>query len=577
MSKKLFLILLIPCVLLLAGYLFLRISLQQKNKAGEKQTSIKQPDSLGGKKVLEADLRPLFIARMQQLLKQSSNGLYNLSIGNMEVDVLASTISLHDVAVKREEAVYEKLKSTHSLPQNVFEGAFKSLVIEGINIDDALTRQTMDYKLVKLVHPTIHIYRTSKKPKESTEDFSKSFLQEMTSLSVKRLVIEKGTIVTHSATNKTNQLNDVDIDMNDILLDSTTRTQKERFLFAKQARINFKDYKTKTPDGLYQFTIGSGSIKAPEQTVVLQNLSFASPLGRKEFMQRQKQAKELFDLSLGSVTLRGVNWWTLLNGEELLADEITASGGKISLYSDRTLPPRSRMGNFPNQLLAKLSLQMNVARFSIQNLDLAYTQYNPVSQQNGTVALDNIVLNGKNLSTNSTKPLVIDGNALLMRQVPVKASFTFDMRRPMAGGFSASIGLEKDFEASLLNAFTMPLGMLRVDEGRLQKLQASIKGNEQQAKGNVLVLYKDLKIHLMEKDAGKKALDKKDVTSFLANLFVIKDDNPKKNQLPRNSATAFKRDPNGGFFMLVWKTILVGVLKTIGAPEKLAYKKPAVK
>jgi hypothetical protein len=123
----------------------------------------------------------------------------------------------------------------------------------------------------------------------------------------------------------------------------------------------------------------------------------------------------------------------------------------------------------------------------------------------------------------------------------------------------------------------MPLGMLRVDEGRLQKLQASIKGNEQQAKGNVLVLYKDLRIHLMEKDAGKKALDKKDVTSFLANLFVIKDDNPKKNQLPRNSATAFKRDPNGGFFMLVWKTILVGVLKTIGAPEKLAYKKPAVK
>jgi hypothetical protein len=28
--------------------------------------------------------------------------------------------------------------------------------------------------------------------------------------------------------------------------------------------------------------------------------------------------------------------------------------------------------------------------------------------------------------------------------------------------------------------------------------------------------------------------------------------------------------------MLIWKTILVGALKTIGAPEKLAYKKPKV-
>jgi hypothetical protein len=29
--------------------------------------------------------------------------------------------------------------------------------------------------------------------------------------------------------------------------------------------------------------------------------------------------------------------------------------------------------------------------------------------------------------------------------------------------------------------------------------------------------------------------------------------------------------PDAGFIMLVWKTMLVGVLKTIGAPEKKAY------
>jgi hypothetical protein len=69
-------------------------------------------------------------------------------------------------------------------------------------------------------------------------------------------------------------------------------------------------------------------------------------------------------------------------------------------------------------------------------------------------------------------------------------------------------------------------------------------------------------------------LDKKDVTSFVANLFVLKKDNPKEGEAPRTAQAQFNRDPNGGFMMLVWKTILVGVLKTIGAPEKIAYKKP---
>ena len=577
MSKKLFLILLIPCVLLLAGYLFLRISLSKKNKSEEQQTSITTLDSLGGKKVSEADLRPLFIARMQQLLKKSSKGLYNLSIGDLQVDVLASSISLSDVAVERDDAVFKQLKSAKSLPHNVFEGSFKSLVIEGVNLDDALSSKTMDYRLVRLVNPTIHIYRSVTKPEEETGDFSKSFLQEMTSVSIKNLSIENGTIITHSSANKTNQLNDVDIAMNDILLDSTTRTDKDRFLFAKQATIDFKNYKTKTPDRLYQFTIGSGSIKAPQQTVVLKNVAFGSPLGRKEFMQRQKLAKDLYDLSLSTVSLQGVDWWTLLNGEELLAERMTAGNGKLSVYFDRSLPLKSRLGNFPNQLLAKLPFKINVPSFRFQNLDLAYTEYNPLSKEEGTISFKNVELNGTNLTTTNSKPVLIDGTALLLGQVPIKASFRFDMQQPKAGKFSAKIGVEQDFEASLLNSFAEPLGLLRAEEGRLQKREATINGDAMQANGNVLVLYKDLKLQLMEKDSDKKALDKKDVTSFLANLFVVKDDNPKKNKSPRRSDAAFKRIPTGGFFMLVWKTVLVGVLKTIGAPEKLAYKKPAEK
>ena len=62
------------------------------------------------------------------------------------------------------------------------------------------------------------------------------------------------------------------------------------------------------------------------------------------------------------------------------------------------------------------------------------------------------------------------------------------------------------------------------------------------------------------------------MTSFLANAFVLKKDNPKEGESLRNVQAEFKRNPDGGFFMLVWKTIMAGALKTTGAPARMANK-----
>src|SRR5690349_5195711 len=99
MPRKLLLIILIPAVLLIAGYFALQIYLRTSNRKEEKKLEMAygttdsqtaKVDTLGGKKVSALDLRPLFVERMQQLLKKSSNGLYNLSVGDLNVDVLAS-------------------------------------------------------------------------------------------------------------------------------------------------------------------------------------------------------------------------------------------------------------------------------------------------------------------------------------------------------------------------------------------------------------------------------------------------------------------------------------------------------
>ncbi len=97
----------------------------------------------------------------------------------------------------------------------------------------------------------------------------------------------------------------------------------------------------------------------------------------------------MYSLSLPTITISGVDWWPAFNGEEVMASEVETNGGKFSVYFDRAMLPTNKMGNFPNQLLMKLPIKLNIDRLKIRNLDVSYEERNPLSQQSGTVYLDN--------------------------------------------------------------------------------------------------------------------------------------------------------------------------------------------
>jgi hypothetical protein len=581
MGKKLFLTLLIPAVLVLGGYLYLRFNLHSDIKKEEKIDLPTPPlkDSLGHEKLSTADLRPLLIKRLQQLLKKASNGLYDLSVYDLKTDILSSRLLLQDILLKPNPHILDSLQKAGLMDGDYFQVSAKSLEIEGINFDDVVTSKTMDYKLVKLVHPVIIIHHKESHKKETAEreDFSQRFLTEMQKLDIKKLLVEDGTIILRNGNkHQSDSLNKVDVVMRNILLDSATRKDKQRFLFAKNASITFHDYYTKTDDGIYHLKIGEGTVHIPDQQVSLRNLSFTSPLSKEQFEKRQKVRSELYHLNLPSITVDKVDWWSLFNREKLVADEIRVKQGKFSIYLDRSLPPGDRMGHFPNQLLMNLPIQMDVKRIKVRDMDVSYTEFNPSSKESGTIYLDGIrmeVAHITNSRSNGKYPLTVNGTSRFMHRIPIHADFSFSWKDYNQGVFSANIGCEKEFEDTLFNSFAMPLGLVRLDKGILQDLEAHIKGDQWRANGDVLVLYKDLKLSVLEKDKGKASLDKKDVTSFIANTLVLKKDNPKESKEPRKEKATFRRMPEAGFIMLVWKTILVGTLKTIGAPEKKAYPK----
>ena len=76
--------------------------------------------------------------------------------------------------------------------------------------------------------------------------------------------------------------------------------------------------------------------------------------------------------------------------------------------------------------------------------------------------------------------------------------------------------------------------------------------------------YEDLKVDVLKRDDDSKKIEKKGLTSFLANT-IVKNSNPDKGNL-RKETPHYDRDIQKSFFNLVWKTIFTGMKETVGLP-----------
>ena len=159
-----------------------------------------------------------------------------------------------------------------------------------------------------------------------------------------------------------------------------------------------------------------------------------------------------------------------------------------------------------------------------------------------------------------------------MNLAPVSLNLSFDLANYKTGDFSRNSKLKKVLMGDSVNSVAQPLGLFMVKRGQLQELNSQISGNNHRASGKVLMLYNNLHITPMKPDPQNEGeLKKKSVTSLIANKFVLKDENPSKDGQTRTVDASFIRR-QGTFFNLIWKTTFVGILKTIGAPEKMAYQ-----
>ncbi|WP_432713877.1 hypothetical protein [Pedobacter sp.] len=530
--------------------------------------------------------KPLLSEKIKTGVYNGSHRLYKIDFKDIHLNLFTGSATLNQVTLIPDTLVFDSLKKLKLAPAHLMELQLNQLDINRVGILNAYFKKKLNISSIVLREPTITLThrKVDKRPdtviNETTlfQQISKTF----TSISLHRLNIVNANLAYLNGDNgrKQHTIKKLSVEVNDFLLDSLSDQDTNRFYYTREVSFTMTGYQSLTADKMYTMKVDTitGSVK--EKTLELKGFYMLPMYAELPFSRRYKTQKDRFDMHFEKVNFRGIDFVKLDQEGKLHARTLVIGPAKVAIFMNRELPPPSfdKGRNYPHVALQRLDLPLHLDTLKLKNLHVAYSEYNPISQKKGTVDLENLsgtILNVTNDSLQLTKNnhAIANLSTRIIKAAQIKVHINFNLTsKSGAFSYSGNIG---PLNMTELNPLSRNLGLVKIDQGKIQKADFNINGDTHGANGTMRFYYSDLKITMLKESEKGEPFKEKGFLSFLANTIVVKNDNPSKGETLRIAKISFQRTPAASFFNLLWKSVFVGIRETIGigmvpvkSPEK---------
>jgi hypothetical protein len=525
---------------------------------------------------LGAKWKPLVTEKLTEAVHNGSQGLYILKFKDIHLNLITGSATLDSIYLSPDTTIFQELRKKNLAPANLYELKLAKLQINRVGMLTAYFKKKVDLRSIILDHPSINVLHFNVPKKPDTVKKEKT-LYEQISKTLRSIHVNSFRIVDadldymNGETGKAlNSVKHLDILVDDFLVDSLSQYDTTRFFHSKDISFVLKGYKSTGKDKMYTVKVDTvaGSIRKKNLSIVgLQVIPLYPDL---EFSRKYKYGKDRYDLKFNQISLHGVDFRKLHTDGSLYASLLKIGPAKVNIFVNRELPAPpglDKAKNFPHVALKRAPIPLLIDTLKLQDLDVAYTEYNPFSLKRGTVYFSNFGGELYNL-TNDSAQLIKNNHAIAKLHAMVMKTSRIDIAMDMnltakdaAFSYKGSVGA---MDMKVLNTVAKNMGLVEIESGKMQKTTFDIKANVNGSSGTVVFLYNNLKVKLLKDSEIGEPVKKKGLLSFIANAVLIKDDNPTKNDPVRVANITFERTPKASFFNLLWKGVFIGMRETIG-------------
>lgn len=516
--------------------------------------------------------------RIKEAITISTDSLYHVNFKNIQINILTGNVIIKGISFFPDINIYKQLKIKNIAPSHLYSIQVAELNLRKVHPLKIYFNRHLKIQSIIIDKPIIQVWfsnNITKGPlidRQSTYQRLSKYLKSIAVSEVLFKEVDFKYIDRSSKKNATSGLKNLSIKISDLLIDSLSQKDTSRFFHTKDIFVELKNYELTTNDNLYKLYIKKFTASTANGYARIQGLNLEPQYPEMIFSQKFKVQKNRYSISSSEILLNKINYKLLTRERKLNASHLLINNAKLNVFLNRSFPALGldRANNYPQVILKKFKLPISLDSVTIKNGDIAYSEYNPLSQQKGTVTFKNT--NGRLLNlTNEPSGLLknqyctADFSSLLMNQGRINARVIFNLSdKESSFSYVGNLGL---MNALKLNPVMKPLTLVAIKSGTITKVNFIGRGNIHQNRGNIEFLYKGLNIALLKKDTSRLKLKKQSLSSIMANAIIVKNDNPLIGKTVRKASFNIKRPTNASFFNLMWKGIFSGIMETIGFGE----------
>ncbi|MEM8895708.1 MAG: hypothetical protein AAGC88_14090, partial [Bacteroidota bacterium] len=362
--------------------------------------------------------------------------------------------------------------------------------------------------------------------------------------------------------------NDLNITIVKLSADTISKIDGEQLFWNNDIILTGSGFDYYITDSLNKVSVGNYRVSLDERRITLMDTRLTPHVSKEEYGQIIGSQADWMDVQLDTIDISGINWRGLIFEDIVDLEQVRLSGVTMEAFRDKRLPQSEEQYKWlPHTYLRQLDKSLELDGLKMERANITYTEHALESSSPGTISFtdmsasfNNLVNTPRALSENEI--VSVDVTTKLMGKADLKLNATANLKDDR-GSFLV-VGKLGEMDLSALNQMLEHVAFVKVRSGVNNNMEFSIEANEDYALGEMKFYYKGLKINIIsKKDESERGMGPA-MGSFFANTFVINRNNPRL-LFVRDGNIFFERNKNRSIFNYLTKSVLSGVVSSIGA------------
>lgn len=488
--------------------------------------------------------------RLNKTLSKQDSLLYDVSFKSLHLNLLTGSVKVDSICVMPKESMV-----TDST-KGVFRGDIESIHVQKFGYVNYFFRNKVSLGKLKIKGAEL-VYLPNKSYVKST----KRGVRRKSVLGGKIKEIELGVVEFSSVQIKKYKndtslgvewsMDDTWVSLRHIRMDDSIMHNELPFSFS-ELKLGGSNIVSNGSD-FYNLRTQDFSFNSSTQNLSVSGFTLKPKYSRKQFSEKLKHENDMFDVSLKSIKINGLDVEELIANKHLQVSTVNIDSPIVSIYRDKRVKGAPyKHKPLVTTAIKKIPISTHVSSIMLEGGKLIYEEKQANNKPAGLIFFDLETIqiaNVCNITSEIHKSPVMemDLKAKIMGKGEMKAHFDFHLTCA-----SDSFYLEGNLDetpASAFNPMTENLLNVKIESGMVNSAFFAFSGTDDVSLGRLDIDYCDLKVDVLKQDAKKNKL-----FSAAANGLVL-DDNMKGSKKYRKGYVHYKRDKNKGFPNYLWKSI----------------------